>query len=199
MNHSSTQLNATLQAFDEVNRQGPNLETDQTGKQHPKELLYAERMSAELAEFIPTPSNELQLAARAQHIERWVIPRADYPMDRAGYKRWRVALGQHHAHRACQIMSEHGFTKDSCERVAAMLQKKQLKRDAEVQALEDVICLVFMRYYLEGFATKHSEEKLIDIIKKTWNKMSEAGHSSALKIPLPPHLQQLVGKALSAE
>lgn len=197
--NNTANLSATLQAFDEANRQDPNLETDHEGNPYPKELLYAERMSAELAEFAPDASDELQLAARAQHIERWVIPRADYPMDRPGYKRWRVTLGQHHADRACTIMREHGYRDDSCERVATMLQKKQLKRDAEVQALEDVICLVFIRYYLEDFATKHSEEKLIDIIRKTWNKMSEAGHASALKINLPAHLQQLVGKALGAE
>lgn len=198
MTNSTARLNATLQAFDDANRQDPNLETDLDGKQRPKELLYAERMSAELAAFAPQASDELQLAARAQHIERWVIPRADYPMDRSGYKRWRVTLGQHHADRACAIMREHGYQDESCERVATMLQKKQLKRDAEVQALEDVICLVFLRHYLDDFASKHSEEKLIDIIRKTWNKMSEAGHASALEIDLPPHLQQLVGKALGA-
>ena len=198
MTRQTNPLTATLQAFDAANSKDPNLEQDREGKSHPKELLYAQRMSAELAKFVPEPGDELQLAARAQHIERWIIPRADYPMDRAGYKRWRVTLGQHHAQRATAIMREHGYSDASCEQVATMLQKKQLKRDAEVQALEDVICLVFIRYYLEDFATKHSDEKLIDIIRKTWNKMSEKGHEHALQIDLVPHLQQLVGKALSA-
>ncbi|WP_041522611.1 DUF4202 domain-containing protein [Gilvimarinus agarilyticus] len=198
MTNQADPLTATLNAFDDANSQDPNLDQDREGKSHPKELLYAQRMSTELAQFDPEASAELQLAARAQHIERWVIPRADYPMDRSGYKRWRTALGQHHAERASAIMREHGYNDASCERVATMLQKKQLKRDAEVQALEDVICLVFIRHYLEDFATKHSDEKLIDIIRKTWNKMSEKGHEHALQINLAPHLQQLVGKALAA-
>ncbi|WP_049723779.1 DUF4202 domain-containing protein [Gilvimarinus polysaccharolyticus] len=198
MNNATGDLNATLQAFDDINSQDPNLDVDQAGKQRPKELLYAERMSAELADFTVSPSDELQLAARAQHIERWAIPRSDYPMDRAGYKRWRVTLGQHHAQRACDIMREHGYSEESCERVATMLQKKQLKRDAEVQMLEDVICLVFIRYHLESFATKHPETKLITIINKTWHKMSTAGQARALTIQLPTHLQSLIKKALQA-
>lgn len=196
MRHSTANLNAALQAFDEVNRQDPNTETDQAGEAQPKELLYAKRMSAELAEFAPDASQELQLAARAQHIERWIIPRADYPMNRAGYQRWRTTLGEHHAQRACGIMRQHGFSENSCQRVAAMLQKKYLKRDPEAQTLQDVVCLVFMRYYLEAFASKHSEEKLISIVRKTWKKMSPDGHASALQINLAPHLAQLLNNAL---
>lgn len=188
----SDKAQAVLNAIDDINRLDPNREADGS----PKELSYGLRMSQELANFVSDASELLHIAARAQHIERWILPRSDYPMDRSGYKKWRTALGMHHAQRTAALMSEHGYSEADCQRVADMLQKKRLKLDAEVQMLEDVICLVFIRYYLEDFATKHDEAKLISIIQKTWNKMSEDGHNAALTIPLPKDMEQLVGKAL---
>lgn len=192
MSPTTPNLDTTLQALDAINRLDPNTETDLNDEPWPKELLYAERMSLELSRFAPQANIELKIAARAQHIERWIIPRSDYPMNRAGYQRWRITLGEHHAKRACELMRAHGFSEESCERVAAMLQKKQLKQNPDVQTLEDVACLVFIRHYLEKFATQHSDEKLIRIIGKTWNKMSQAGQSAALQIDLPAHLQRLM-------
>lgn len=189
------QLNAVLEDIDRANRQDPNL----TGDGTPSEYLYAQRMTEQLVSFVPDAEPALQIAARAQHIERWVIPRSDYPMDRSGYKRWRTELGRHHAERARQIMLAHGCDENSGQQVADMLQKKRLKLDPQVQALEDVICLVFIRHYLEEFAAKHEEPKLIDIIRKTWKKMSPKGHEAALAGAgdLPEHLQALIGKALA--
>ncbi|UTF61412.1 DUF4202 domain-containing protein [Gilvimarinus sp. DA14] len=192
--NQTAKLDAALADIDAANRQDPNLEGDGT----PKELLYAQRMSDELMAFAPDASANLQIAARAQHIERWVIPRSEYPMDKAGYKKWRTQLAKHHAQRTVEIMQAHDFSDQDCQRVADMLQKKRLKLDSEVQALEDVICLVFIKYYLEEFAAKHDDDKLIDIIRKTWNKMSPQGHEAALKIELPPAMASLVQKALGA-
>lgn len=191
-----SRLDQTLAAFDTANQQDPNLESV-NGQMVAKEWIYAQRMSARLHVFCDNPSETLQLATRAQHICRWKIPRSDYPMDRTGYKKWRMDLAVFHGETAGRIMDEQGYDNESIERVKDLLLKRGLKRDAEVQVLEDVICLVFIEFYLEDFAQKHDEEKLIDIIRKTWNKMSEKGHAAALKLPLPETMLQLVTKALA--
>lgn len=195
---TDSRLERTLAAFDAANAEDPNLEADEQGQQQPKEWLYGRRMSRVLDEFCPDASEALQLAARSQHIRRWESPRSDYPDGRAGYKKWRSQLSLFHARVAGEIMAEQGYDQDSIDRVGKMLTKRQLKRDPEVQTLEDVICLVFLRYYLKPFAAKHPEDKLIDIIQKTWKKMSERGHEAALKTSLPEPMQALVGKALAA-
>jgi hypothetical protein len=189
------QLEQTLAAFDAVNAQDPNIETV-NGQPIAKELIYGERMTAQLHKFLPHPSEELQLATRSQHICRWKIPRSDYPMDRQGYKKWRLDLAVFHGETAGDILLQNGYTTDTVQRVKDLLLKRSLKRDDEVQALEDVACLVFIEFYLEDFASKHDEAKLIDIIQKTWNKMSEAGHAAALKLPLSDAMLALVTKAL---
>lgn len=191
------QLEKTLADFDNLNSQDPNKET-LNGESIAKELLYSQRMSAQLHKFLDTPSEELQLAARSQHICRWKIPRNDYPMDRQGYKKWRLDLAIFHGETAGNVMLQNGYTEEQVQRVKDLLLKRSLKRDAEVQALEDVVCLVFLEFYLEDFASKHDEPKLIDIIQKTWNKMSEAGHAEALKLPFSNQMLSLVTKALQA-
>jgi len=194
---NQNRLEKTLAAFDAANLQDPNTEIVDS-KAVAKEWIYAQRMSAQLHTFCEAPSEALQLATRSQHICRWKSPRSDYPMDRGGYKKWRLDLAQLHGEIAGGIMAEHGYDETMITRVQDLLLKRSLKRDEEVQALEDVICLVFIEFYLEDFAGKHDEEKLIDIIRKTWNKMSEKGHEAALKLPLSEAMLGLVGKALSA-
>ena len=190
------QLQATLADFDAANQQDPHQEIV-NGQSVPKEWIYGQRMSEQLARFCPDASITLPLAARCQHICRWKIPRSDYPMDRQGYKRWRSDLAQFHGETAAVIMHNKGYDEAAIQRVKDLLLKRGLKRDEEVQALEDVICLVFLEYYLEEFAAKHDEEKLIDIIRKTWNKMSPKGHEAALRLPLSEAMLQLVTKALT--
>jgi hypothetical protein len=194
----SQRLENTLAAFDAANKQDPNTEliADQAVA---KEWIYAQRMSAQLAKFYPHASEVLQLAARSQHICRWKIPRSDYPMDRAGYKKWRLDLAQMHGDIAGDIMAEQGYDETMITRVKDLLLKRGLKRDDKVQVLEDVICLVFIEFYLEDFAAKHDEVKLIDIIRKTWNKMSPNGHAAALQLPLSEEMLALVTKALSPD
>jgi len=190
-------LKKTLADFDALNAQDPNTEII-NGEVIAKELLYSQRMTAQLHTFVSAPSEELQLAARSQHICRWKIPRTHYPMDRQGYKKWRLDLAIFHGETAGTIMAHNGYTEDQIQRVKDLLLKRSLKRDEETQALEDVICLVFLEFYLEDFAIKHDEAKLIDIIQKTWNKMSENGHAAALQLPLNPQMLSLVTKALHA-
>lgn len=193
----SNRLEKTLAAFDAANLQDPNIEMVD-GKAVAKEWIYAQRMSTQLHKFCAAPSEALQLATRSQHICRWKSPRSDYPMDRSGYKKWRLDLAQLHGEIAGDIMATQGYDESMVARVKDLLLKRSLKRDDEVQALEDVACLVFIEFYLEDFAGKHDEEKLIDIIRKTWNKMSTNGHEAALKLPLSDAMLALVGKALSA-
>jgi Domain of unknown function (DUF4202) len=190
-------LQQVLDAIDQCNSEDPNKE-EHNNQQIAKELLYGQRMSGHLNQFAPEASEILQIAARAQHIKRWSIPRSDYPMNRQGYKKWRTELGKFHADTTAQLMDNAGYSAEQQERVAVLLQKKFLKRDDEVQCLEDVICLVFLEHYLEAFAAKHDEDKLIDIIRKTWKKMSEQGHEAALKLPFNDAMGALVGKALNA-
>lgn len=192
----TTPFAKTLALIDAANRQDPNLESD-GAELRPKELLYSQRMSECLEEFAPEASEHLRIAARGQHIERWTSPRSAYPEGRTGYKQWRAELGLFHAKRVGELMKEAGYGEEDVKRTQYLVQKRGLGRDPETQCLEDVVCLVFIRHYLDDFASKHDEDKLIDIIRKTWAKMSEKGHAAALQIPLSGAMKNLVGKALS--
>jgi hypothetical protein len=194
----STQLHNTLAAFDEANLQDPHQECVD-GALVAKEWIYGQRMSRCLTQFYPQASIELTLAARAQHICRWKIPRSNYPLDRQGYKQWRLELAHFHGETAGTIMCAQGYSDAAIARVKDLLLKRSLKRDDEVQVLEDVACLVFIEFYLSDFAAKHDEVKLIDIIRKTWNKMSQTGHTAALNLPLSEAMLALVGKALTPD
>ncbi len=190
-----SRLQQALDALDELNAADPNTVLVD-GREWPCELLYGRRMSECLAALEPDASEALQLAVRAQHLERWKIPRDTYPEGRSGYKRWRLDLANLHAERAAEVLQRVGYTEEIIVRVRSMLRKEQLKRDAEVQTLEDAACLVFLQYYFAGFAAKHPREKLVGILRKTWNKMSERGHAAALALDLPEDLAALIGKAL---
>ena len=192
----SDRFTQAIALIDAANGADPNFESV-GGQLRPKELLYSERMTACLEQFQPDASEQLRLAARAQHIERWTSPRSAYPEGRTGYKRWRAELGLFHAKRVGELLQEAGYSDAEIQRTQYLVQKRGLGRDPETQCLEDVICLVFIRHYLAEFAGKHDEAKLIDIIQKTWGKMSAKGHAAALEIPLPDNLKTLVLKALA--
>lgn len=142
---------------------------------------YGERMSDELARLFPAASEVLQVAARGQHVERWLLPRSDFPEGKAGYLDWRREQGRRHAARVAGIMAEAGFAAPDCERVGVLLRKEGLKRDPEVQALEDVICFVFLRWYFVPFAAERDSAMTLDIVRKTARKMSEAGRARVLQ------------------
>lgn len=192
----SALLTAAFVLIDQANSADPNTELDQDNIARPKELLYSQRMTARLNIFKTDASEALQIAARGQHIERWTSARSDYPEGRSAYKKWRANLGLFHAKRTAELAGEAGYSEESTQRIAYIVQKRGLNRDPESQALEDVICLVFLEHYLVDFAAKHSEEKLIDIIQKTWAKMSEQGHAAALELPYPADMLALIQKAL---
>jgi hypothetical protein len=183
--------------FDAANAEDPTQEPGPNGQPIPKELLYAQRMSACLARVAPEAPEAVQLAARAQHIRRWAIPRTGFPMTRPGYHQWRNTLKQYHAELAGQLMAQAGYEAELVARVQALLQKQRLKEDPEMQLLEDVICLVFLEYYFLPFASQHPEEKVVEIVQKTWPKMTARGHELALQLPFTPEALALVMKALS--
>ncbi len=194
---SELRFNRTITAFDLANAHDPRKVPDDAGNMVAYELLYAQRMSDMLQSFYPQASEVLKLAARSQHIERWLLPRDQYSMDRKGYLQWRSELKIRHASRASEIMAAAGYDSGLCDRVSSLLKKEKLKSDEESQVLEDVICLVFLRYYFAEFTKQHDEAKLIDILQKTWRKMSDAGHQAALQLPLSEDEIALVSKALA--
>ncbi|WP_420402037.1 DUF4202 domain-containing protein [Flagellimonas sp.] len=193
---NTEKLEEAFRLFDEANSHDPNTEIAR-GETYPKEVLYALRMTETLTTFAPDASEALQLTARCQHICRWEIPRDQYEMNRAGYLRWRQELKKFHAAKAKEILEEVGYDQETIGQVEFLLLKKQLKRNEETQTLEDVVCLVFLKHYFEPFAEKHEEAKLVDILQKTWRKMSEKGQQAALQLPFSKTAHALVTKAVS--
>lgn len=194
---TTDKLAVAFQHFDAANTLDPNTE-DFEGTTYPKEVLYGNRMTECLNNFAPHASEALQITARCQHICRWEIARESYEMNREGYLRWRQDLKKFHAKKASSILKEVGYDQATIDKVTFLLEKKQLKKNEDTQCLEDVICLVFLQYYFEPFALKHPEDKTIDILQKTWRKMSPKGQEAALKLPLSRFALDLVTKALSA-
>ena len=190
MNQST--LSAILEAIDRANSADPNLEEGQ-----PRELLYGQRMSAWLACLRPDADAALRIAARAQHIRRWEHPREEYSMDRKGYLAWRRGLYSFHAEQVGTLMTSEGVEPALIERVSFLLHKKQLHDDSDTQALEDAACLVFLEFNIGEFAAKTDRDKLIDIVRKTWRKMSDQGHALALELNYAPEVSALLGEALN--
>ena len=192
-------LSATA-AIDQANGEDPNIEIFD-GKEYPKELLYSKRMVDMQERYAPEASEAVKLAVRAQHIQRWKIPRKDFFMDREGYLQWRVKLYKFHSQTVGRIMRESGYDDQTVERVMTIVSKKGLKVNPETQLMEDVADLVFIEHYMMDFAAKHpeyEEAKWIQIIRKTWQKMSPRAHEFVLNggIQLPEALTPLILKAV---
>ncbi|WP_299848914.1 DUF4202 domain-containing protein [uncultured Roseovarius sp.] len=170
-----SQLDNALAAIDAANAKDPN-----TTEDAPDALLYGQRMSAELDRLFPDASDQLKIAARGQHIERWILKREDYPEGREGYLTWRRDLAKYHADRVGAIMQGAGYDAGQIDAVGRMLRKEGIKRDPEVQALEDVICFTFLKWYFAPFSEKHSAEKILRIVQKTARKMSAEGRARVL-------------------
>lgn len=191
---------AAIAAIDQANGEDPNKEISDS-KEYPKELLYSQRMTEMQERYIPEASEAVKLAVRAQHIQRWKVPRSTYPMDKPGYLLWRTGLYKFHAETVGSIMHEADYDDEMIERVKKIVGKKGLKVNPETQLMEDVVDLVFIEHYLTGFVAQHpeyDEAKWIPIIRKTWQKMSSSAHEFALagKIKLPEALVPLILKSV---
>lgn len=171
----SRQLDQALAQIDAANAADPRTEDG-----HPEAQLYGQRMSQQCARLFPEASDLLQICARGQHIERWILRRDSYPEGRAGYLHWRKDLAAHHATRVGDIMAEAGYGTEEIDKAGRMLRKEGIKRDPEVQALEDVICFTFLEWYFAPFAEKHSPEKIQRIVEKTARKMSPEARKRVL-------------------
>ena len=187
-----------IAAFDAYHERDPNTETED-GKLYPRELLYARRMTSQLERFAPDANEAVKLAARCQHIGRWEIPREKYPMEKKGYLQWRNEEKFHHAAIAEKILREGGYEDDTIEKVKSLLLKKELFTNAETQLIEDVVCLVFIQYYLDEFTAKHDDEKVVDILRKTLRKMSRAGKEAVDTLQLSAKTNSLIKRAVESE
>ncbi|HVS66367.1 MAG TPA: DUF4202 family protein [Thermoanaerobaculia bacterium] len=185
-----------ISAIDRLHEDDPEREPAD-GVERAAALGYAERMSAWIDRLSPRASEALRLAARCQHLRRWEIPRSGHPEGRAGYLAWRRAAQHHHAELAARVLVEAGYDAETIARVRELVQKKRLRTDAETQTLEDAACLVFLEQGLADFADRHPREKLVEVLGKTWRKMSPGGRSAALALELGDELSTLIGEALS--
>jgi hypothetical protein len=193
--NDSQRYESALRRFDDENARDPNLEAD-NGIPQPRELLYARRLTKWVLQLCPDATEELRLAARCQHLCRWEIPRQSYPMTRAGYLQWRANLKKFHAQKSGDILRETGYPEDAVRRVQDLNLKKNFPDDPEVRVLEDALCLVFLEFQLAGLAAKTAEDKTINAIQKSWQKMTEAGRAAALKLNYGDREKALLERAL---
>lgn len=194
-------FNKATELIDAANSEDQNREISE-GKDWPKELLYSHRMSDMLDRYASDADDAMKLAIRAQHIQRWKSSRSDYPMGRKGYHQWRTGLYKFHADTIANLLVKAGYENEFIERIKQAVGKKSLKTSPDTQLLEDVSGLVFFEHYMHGFVGKHpeyDEEKWIEIISKTWNKMSARAHQFVLTgyINLPESLAALIKKSVS--
>jgi hypothetical protein len=187
---------AALRRFEEENSHDPNLETV-NGISHPRELLYAQRLTDWVLRLCPAASEELRLAARGQHICRWEIPRQSYPMTRAGYLQWRAALKKFHAQKTGDLLREAGYPEDVLRRVQDLNLKKHFPDDPEARVLEDALCLVFLEFQFADLAAKTAADKTINALQKSWQKMTEAARVEALKLNYGKREKALLERALN--
>ena len=183
---------AALRRFDEENSHDPNQENGR-----PRELLYAERLTNWVLRLSPNAGEALRLAARCQHLCRWKIPRSDYPMTRPGYLKWRADLKKFHAQRTGEILREIGYDEDAIRRVQDLNLKKNFPADHECCVLEDALCLVFLEFQLTELAAKTDDDKMVNALKKSWEKMTEAARAEALKLKYSERETALIQKALA--
>lgn len=195
---SSPRFQAVIAEIDDANAHDPRQDIV-AGGSRPRELVYSERMSECLSRLYPEASEALRIATRAQHICRWQIPRGKYPLGREGYNAWRSACRDHHAALASAIMRRQGYAESEIAQVIKIIRKEQLKRDPESQALENVVGVVFVHHYLDGFVAAHGDyddAKLADILRKTLRKMDPTGHAAVLALPLPEATGRIIDIAL---
>ena len=196
--NGTERLRALFAEIDAENAEDPKT-IDVGGVMRPYAQVYGERMSARLEALAPDASEPLKIAVRAQHIRRFDVPRSTHPMDKPGYFAWRNALKVHHAEVVGRLMAKVGYGQADIDRVGQLVRKERIKRDPEAQTVEDCASLVFLEFEYAEFGGKHPDAKVVDIVAKTWTKMSEAGHAQALTLVplLPERLQKLTVQAVT--
>lgn len=184
-----------ISSIDAFNKMDPQIVAFQ-GAQWPNALLHSKWLYEKILELYPQASSELLVAARSQHIGRWLIPRASYPEGKTGYLNWRKDLAKFHAKTSGEILAREGFDDPFIARVQQINLKENLKLDADVQAMENALCLVFLEHQLEDFMELHDNDKLVTIIRKSWKKMNEVGRNAAVRLSFSPKAAQIISQAV---
>jgi hypothetical protein len=185
-----------LLRFDEENARDPNREME-GGIGHPRELLYARRLTEWVLRLDPEASETLRLAARCQHIRRWESPRENHPMTRAGYLKWRADLKKFHAQASGTILREAGYDAATIHRVQDLNLKKNFPADPETRTLENALCLVFLEFQFAALAARSDDDKMISALRKSWAKMTDAARAEALKLNYGDREKALLQRALN--
>jgi hypothetical protein len=185
-----------LFSFDRENSRDPNYEIAD-GVSHPRELLYVERLTKWVLRLCPDASEELRLAARCQHICRWQSPRESYPMTRAGYLKWRADLKKFHAQKSGEILQAAGYDEATIRHVQDLNLKKNFPADPKVRVLEDALCLVFLEFQFAALAARSDDDKMMNAIRKSWEKMTDAARAEALKLNYGERERVLLQRALN--
>jgi hypothetical protein len=164
------------------------------------ELVYADNVEKWIMRIVPGADASLRIAARCQHLERWLVPRSTFPVGKPGYLAWRRSLYVKQAECARRLLSEAGVAPAVAADIAIWVSKTGLKTNAGTQALEDAAVLVFLESEIRAFTAQHADyprEKFVDILRKTWRKMSPRAQELALAMDLPPAISDLVREALA--
>ena len=190
-------LDAAFQLFDAYNGQDPR-SFEWEGVTYPQEYFFAIKLHDWVLQLDRAADEELLLASRSQHIGRWEIPRESYPEGREPYLKWRKDLAQHHAAITGNLMKQAGYDDQLVERVGQIILKKRIKVDADVQTMENALCLVFLQYQYEDFRKKYEGEpdKIINILRKSLLKMDSHGHGFALGLSFTPQGLDLIKQAM---
>lgn len=192
---ASARLTRAMERIDEINGADPN-RIQIRGEARPKELTHAAMVSAWIERLRPDADDALRLAARGHHVRRWAIPRSEFPQGRRGYLRWRQALQELHATTVGEVMTEAGYGSADIQRAQGLVRKKDLRRDPDAQALEDALCLVFLETQLGTFRTRQPDDRMAEILRKTWRKMSGEARALAADLDLPPDDRRFLLRAL---
>ncbi|MCE7066084.1 DUF4202 domain-containing protein [Dyadobacter sp. CY326] len=189
-------LQNAFERFDAYNKRAPE-QMFHEGMSYPSEYFYALKLYDWVKKLEPDASESLLLASRAQHIGRWEIARNTYPDGRVGYLKWRSDLSRFHASKAAEILGSVGYDQQIIDRVKQIILKQRIKADDEVQTMENALCLVFLQYQYDDLIAKTSEDKMIDILRKTWAKMSDPGREMALTLTFSDEGKRLINIALN--
>lgn len=189
-------LQKAFSLFDEYNKQDTATFVWE-GSTYPAEYFYALQLYNWVLKLEPQASEQLLLASRSQHLGRFTIPREEYPEGKTGYLNWRSNLAKFHAEKAAEFMRQAGYDEDTITGTQRIILKQKIKLDHEVQTIENALCLVFLEFQYEDFRKKHSEDKMLHILRKTWNKMSDPGRNAALTLTYTDAGKALIGKALA--
>src|SRR5882724_7647979 len=192
----TNRFEAAIRRFDSANSLDPNLEIVE-GIARPRELVYAERLRHWVLKLCPDASEELRLAARCQHLCRWMVARSSYPMTRPGYLKWREDLKKFHAEKAGDILRVVGYPEESVAKVQALNLKQNFPQDADSRVLEDALCLVFLEFQFAELAAKTTDDKMIYALQKSWKKMTPAARANAMKLNFGPKEKSLLERALA--